>query len=82
MSAPSVQIIGANNVWIHTEEGTYCQSYSTIVALQRKDGSFTLAKAWDCSRTTAKHVSYFVGRPAAEIRKAIKAGEIEVVEVL
>lgn len=82
MSAPTVQIIGANNVWIHTDDGTYCQSYSTVVALQTNNRSFVLSKAWDCSRTTAKHVSYFVGRPSAEIRKAIKAGEIEVVEVL
>lgn len=78
MAAPNVQIIGANQVVIHAEEGDYLQSYQTVVALRKGGSGIVLDPKWDCSRTTAKHVAQFLGINSAEIRRLIKIGEITV----
>lgn len=70
----------ANQFVIRTENGTYFQSYRSIVAKVDNDGTITLSWYWDYSRTTMKYLYQFLadyGFPdmyAQEVRKALKDG--------
>lgn len=72
-----VNILSNNCCEIKTTKGTYLQSYSTIVAFRDYSG-FTVFPKWDYSRTTARHVSQWIGFSSKEIRKKIKEGKIKV----
>lgn len=66
----------ANQYEIQTAEGTYFQSYRTIIAFRANDGRITLdADAWNYSVTTAKYRRVFLGENTEETRKKIKSGE-------
>lgn len=75
---PNVEIQRINCCTIKTEDGTYLQSYKSIVALRKNDGSIILFPKWNYSRTTAKHVSQFLNIRTKEILQRIKKGEIKV----
>lgn len=69
-----------NQFEIQTDDGSYLQSYRTVVAYV-PNHSFdrtVLDPAWECSRTTMKYVNHFLGMTAREIRRDIEAGEIKV----
>lgn len=79
----------ANQSVISNGNGTFFQSYSTIIARIDNNGKLTLSKAWNFSKTTSKHLYIFLrdndrriyaNRKA--ILKGIKNGEIEVVPTL
>lgn len=55
-------------------------SYGVPVARYQVNG-FLLGEKWDYSRTTAKHVSQFLGMTAKEIREKIKKGEFQVINL-
>ena len=67
-----------NQYKIHTSEGTYFQSYDTIIAFKRKDGEVFLDENyWDYSRTTVKYLGIFLGLSKKSIWKKIKNNEFK-----
>jgi len=69
-----VRIKGANVCTIDLNDGTYLQSYKSIVAYQGRRGNILYPK-WNYSRTTAKHVGQFFGLTSKEIKQRLKTGE-------
>lgn len=71
-----VRTIRANHMEIETEEGTYLQSYNTIIAFQSYNGKVTILdrQKWDYSNTTAKHRNHFLNETTAETRRKINGG--------
>lgn len=72
--------LGVNVTEITINNVAYLQSYNSLLAA-RKDGKLYLGSKWDYSVTTAKHVAQYTGYKAPELRKMIKAGEIEVINL-
>lgn len=68
----------ANQFIIHTQCSTIFQSYSTVIAKENRKGEVTLDPMWDCSRTTMKYLSKFLGRNAKEIRECIASKRYKV----
>ena len=65
-----------NHFTIKTDEGTFFQSYNSIIAFQdAKTGKVTLdEKYWDYSTTTVRYRNQFLGEGINETRKKIKDG--------
>lgn len=62
MNSPRTGNKVANQFIITTEDGTYFQSYSTVIAFEDKSGKITLDKHnWDYSATTLKYLKQFIG---------------------
>lgn len=74
-----VEILGEHCCAIHMNDGTYLQSYRSIVAFIPNSGRYdaVVYPKWDYSRTTAKHVGQFLNWSSKEIREKIKRGEIK-----
>ena len=74
---PRVEFIAANHCKIFTDDGTYLQSYRSIVAkLDFATGKYVVGRNWDYSNTTMKYVGQFIGQNTATTRKQIKSGEV------
>ena len=67
-----------NHFVISDEDGSYLQSYDSVVALVKHDGSIVLGTDYNYSRTTMKHVFSFVNLSSKEINQAVKENTIEV----
>lgn len=69
----------ANQFVIETEEGSYFQSYQSIIAFDPADGRLPTvldASKWDYSKTTGKYRNQFLGDSGIEeTRRKIKSGE-------
>lgn len=50
----------ANQFVITTNEGTYFQSYNSVIAKVDKEGRLTLSHLWDYSVTTSKYLYQFI----------------------
>jgi len=72
-----VDILAPNNCIIYTDNGNYCQSYSTIIVHTSWGGTF-LDPKHDCSSTTAKHRNKFLNMTSAEVKAKIKSGEFKI----
>jgi len=75
----------ANHFVIYKDGDRYLQSYQSIVAkIETPFKAVILGNDWDYSRTTLKHLRAFLGdalgfvSSTAELRKAIRNGDIEV----
>lgn len=67
-----------NQFIIRTNEGVYFQSYQSIIALIKNDGSVVLDDYyWDYSRTTGKYRNEFLMEGIAETRQKIASGEYQ-----
>lgn len=67
-----------NQFIIKTDEGTYFQSYNTVIAFRANSGEVTLDEdKWDYSRTTAKYRNLFLNMTTKEIIKLIDEGKIK-----
>ena len=81
MESPRTGHPVANQFEIRTEEGTYFQSYRSIIAFRPynhiKYGATIILDEtyWDYSRTTGKYRNEFLGEGIAETRRKIKTGE-------
>ena len=75
-----VDITAPNNCVIFDGSKTYCQSYSTIIALMN-EGEIYLDPKHDCSTTTAKHRNKFLSMTSAEVKAKIKSGEFKIKEL-
>ena len=76
MLKAKVRTIGANHLEIDTAEGTYLQSYNTIIAFKSHGGKVTILdrQKWDYSNTTAKHRNHFLQETTKETRRKINEG--------
>jgi len=73
-----VEPLKANNLLIHTDEGTYLQSYSSIIAFKPRSSRHKIIldkKYWEYSATTGKHRNLFLGEGITETRQKIEDGE-------
>lgn len=65
-----------NQFEIVTNEGTFFQSYNSIIAVKRPDGKVELdSHYWDYSKTTGKYRNIFLGEDRKATEKKIKSGE-------
>lgn len=76
MRSPNSNNYVANQFIIYTDDGTYFQSYNSIIAFCDKQGQTWLDKYyWDYSRTTSRYRNEFLGETTKETRAKIKSGE-------
>jgi len=74
----------ANQYIVETDEGTYFQSYDTIIIFEPRSGGGKTqldVHKWDCTATTGKYRNLFLGEHIAETRRKIKAGIYELVDL-
>lgn len=65
-----------NQFIIRTDEGTYFQSYSTVIAFRANNGHVTLDHyKWDYSKTTGKYRNQFLREDKKATEKKIASGE-------
>ena len=78
MMSPNVNSFAkvANQFIIKNNDGTYFQSYQTIIAVKNIDGSVELdLNKWNYSRTTSKYRNIFLNETTKETRAKIVSGE-------
>ena len=64
-----------NQFVIWTDEGSYFQSYESIIVFRPNDGSPTqLGSDWEYSRTTGKYRNKFLNETKAETQAKLDAG--------
>ena len=72
----------ANQFVIYTDEGTYFQSYNSVIAFRDNERKITLDKYyWDYSRTTGKYRNEFLGEYIADTRAKIESGEYKLADL-
>jgi len=77
-----VKILQANCAIITSDKGTFLQSYDSIIAHKKTDGSIELdQKYWDYSATTRKHRFLFLNEDSKTIKAKIKTGEYKLVNL-
>lgn len=65
-----------NQFMIKTNEGTYFQSYNSIIAFIPCNGDkIQLGKNWDYSKTTGKYRNQFLGETKKETEAKLQSGE-------
>ena len=71
-----------NQFRVRTDKGVYFQSYESIIVFVPIKGKTQLdSKFWNYSNTTSKYRNIFLNETTAEIKKKIKAGEYELVNL-
>lgn len=61
------------------EDGSrHFQSYNTVIAIIDRHGKVTLDPKWNCSQTTSKYRSQFLGENTRRTAEKIKLGEHKV----
>ena len=77
-----INILSNNHAILYTPEGTFLQSYSSIIAKKDNNGKITLdGYYWDYSKTTGKHRNEFLGEDKKETQKKIDAGIYKLAEL-
>ena len=72
----------ANQFVIYTDEGTYFQSYQSVIAFRANDGRITLdSYYWEYSPTTGKYRNQFLGEGIADTRAKIESGEYKLADL-
>jgi len=72
----------ANQFVIYTDEGTYFQSYKSVIAFRDNERKITLDEYyWDYSRTTGKYRNEFLGEHIAKTRDKIESGEYKLADL-
>ena len=73
----------ANQYIITIGDFTYFQSYGAFIARTYiHDKRVFLIKDWNCSRTTVKYLSKFLGIETKDIKNRIASGDYVVVETI
>jgi hypothetical protein len=66
----------ANQFVIYTDEGTYFQSYDSVIAFRDNNRKIILdSYYWNYSRTTSKYRNQFLGEGTADTKAKIESGE-------
>lgn len=63
-----------NQFIIYTSQGTYFQSYQSIIALMSKGKIYLDREYWDYSTTTGKYRNQFLNEKKPETERKIKQG--------
>ena len=63
-----------NQFIIYTDEGTYFQSYNSIIAFIPKEGKTEIGTDWDYSQTTGKYRNQFLNETKKETEQKLKNG--------
>ena len=72
----------ANQFVIYTDEGTYFQSYNSVIAFRDNKRKIILdSYHWDYSRTTGKYRNQFLGEGIVDTRAKIDSGEYELADL-
>jgi len=71
----------ANQFIIDAKDGTYFQSYNSMIAKETSKGLYLDEKYWDYSTTTSKYRNQFTGLTTAETKAGIKNGTIKLVDL-
>jgi hypothetical protein len=72
----------ANQFVINTDEGTYFQSYNSVIVFRDNNRKITLDDHyWDYSRTTGKYRNEFLGEYIEDTRAKIKSGEYKLADL-
>lgn len=72
----------ANQFVIYTDEGTYFQSYDSVIAFRDNNRKIILdSYYWDYSRTTSKYRNQFLGEGIADTRSKIESGEYKLADL-
>lgn len=75
MTSPATNNPVANQFLIHTNDGTFFQSYNTVIAYRDKNWNVTLdTDSWNYSTTTSKYRNRFLGETTAQTKKKIANG--------
>ena len=70
-----------NQYVIYTSEGTFFQSYATVIAHLHK-GKITLDReSWGCSKITGRYRNLFLGETKKETEAKIKSGEYQLADL-
>lgn len=82
MTSPKGNTV-ANQFKIFGDNGeTFFQSYSSIIARISYNESVKLdAKYWNYSRTTSKYLSKFLNEPMKDIKRKVKEGVYQLVNL-
>lgn len=65
-----------NQFKIYTSEGSYFQSYRTVIVFIDNNGKVFLDEnSWDYSKTTSKYRNLFLNKNTQEIKQLINEGE-------
>ena len=76
MNSPRSGSPVANQFEIETADGTYFQSYKTMIAFRSNDRKITLDRdSWAYSVTTGRYRNQFLNEGIAETRKKIRSGK-------
>lgn len=71
-----------NQFIIHTETGSFFQSYDSVIAFIDNNGNVSLDKTyWDYSRTTGKYRDMFLNEGIKETRRKIESGEYSLADL-
>ena len=72
----------ANQFVIYTDDGTYFQSYNSVIAFIDNNRKIILdSYYWDYSRTTSKYRNQFLGEGTADTRAKIESGEYKLADL-
>ena len=70
-----------NQFLIFTEDGTYFQSYKTVIVASTDNGVFLDKNYWDYSKTTGKYRNMYLGESKKETEKKIKMGIYKLIDL-
>ena len=72
-----------NQFVLRTIDGVYFQSYQTVIAFVPVDLTLPimLDPKWNCSRTTSKYRTLFLGESTAETQAKIDNGDYKIAEL-
>lgn len=59
----------------------YFQSYNTVIAKRSLDGTITLDRDWNYSKTTSKYRNMFTNMTTDDTLKAINNGTIKITDL-
>lgn len=71
----------ANQFTIQTSEGTYLQSYNSVVAFKSHLGTY-LGPDYNYSRTTSRYVNNFLNTTSTRLKADITTGRVKVLDSL
>ena len=72
----------ANQFVIYTDEGTYFQSYESVIVFRDNNRKIILdSYYWDYSRTTSKYRNQFLDEGIADTRSKIESGEYKLADL-
>ena len=78
--APKIKVtpLKKNSVLIETDQGTFLQSYRSIIAYKPNGGKYKVVldeRFWEYSATTGRHRNLFLNETIIETRQKIESGE-------